>query len=296
MSPAYSDLLDAYASHLLIERRLAKATIESYKREARLFLQSLDKEIEDVDASDIEAYISKRGNGLCPRTVSRIQTSLASFFRYIQDEDIRPDNPDLLVMKTKVSRPMIKAMDYDDVDKLLDSIKGEDPLSIRDRTLFELIYSCGLRISEAASLKLSDLDLRQASLRVIGKGDKERRVPIGQVAMERLDQYLLYSRPLLKPKCSSLFIGRRGNKLTRAEIWKRFSQIREACGVNAKVHTLRHSYATHMLRGGADLRVVQELLGHSDLRTTQIYTHVDNDDLKREFLKHHPLSKERKDD
>ena len=183
-------------------------------------------------------------------------------------------------------------LSVEQVDSILDAIDTTEPLGVRDRALFELIYSCGLRISEAATLQVSNLHLKERLLIVRGKGDKERMVPFGLSAKERLEQYLMEVRPALVGSkiVSEVFVNYKGEPMSRKGIWKNFKALEVKAGVHAKVHTLRHSFATHLLAGGMDLRSVQELLGHSDLATTTIYTHVDDKQLReghKEFFPGH---------
>ncbi len=206
---------------------------------------------------------------------------------------MRLDNPfeTIDMPKTKVTIP--ESVPYEAVVEILKVIdeRGDEPLALRDKALFELIYSCGLRVSEACSLTLSDYREGEQLLRVIGKGDKERLVPVGAYAREALGYYLEEVRPsLLNPASQEkhLFLGRRGKPLGRAQVWKRFKAYSTEANVEAKVHTLRHSFASHLLRGGADLRIIQELLGHSDIKTTQIYTHSETEDLLQAYRQYHP--------
>jgi integrase/recombinase XerD len=177
------------------------------------------------------------------------------------------------------------------VDKLLDTIDTRTPVGVRDRALFEVIYSCGLRISEAVDLTMERLYLREGLIRVIGKGGKDRLVPAGDAAVRWLNSYIADARPKLTKAGktdSAVFLNHLGTRLSRKGMWKRFRDLCAQAGIEAKVHTLRHSYATHLLNGGADLRAVQELLGHSDISTTQIYTHIDRDDLRTYHAEFHP--------
>ena len=198
----------------------------------------------------------------------------------------------MLLERPKASRALPKVISVEQVDTLLDAIDTSTPLGIRDRALFELIYSCGLRISEAASLLVSNLHLKERLIIVHGKGDKERMVPFGLSAKERLEQYIYEARPLLVGSkiVPEVFVNYKGEPMSRKGIWKNFKALEAKTGVHAKVHTLRHSFATHLLAGGMDLRSVQELLGHSDLATTTIYTHVDDKQLReghKEFFPGH---------
>lgn len=289
-------LIEDFKDYLVVERRVGQATVAVYSAEVGRYLRFLTKEsiaLELVDVNQIGRYLIDRSTDshLSPRTLARNISALRSFHRFIADSDIREDNPvDLIDMpKIPVKLPMSVSLDV--IDDLLGVIDTQTPLGIRDRALFELTYSSGLRVSEVCSLQLADFHFKEHSIRVIGKGDKERLVPVGEYALDAVRHYLEVARPLLLGAHiheRALFIGRRGKPLTRALVWKRFKQYCEFADIDAKVHTLRHSFASHLLRGGADLRSVQELLGHSDIRTTQIYTHTDTEDLLQSYRKFHP--------
>ena len=237
-------------------------------------------------------YLSeKQLSGIDQRTISKMLSCLRGFFDYLVVERIREDNPTRVIDAPKIPIRVPGVLTVEDVDLFLDSIDSSTPLGLRDRALFELIYSCGLRISEAVDLTTHSLFPKEGLLRVVGKGNKERLVPLEGAALLWLERYLKESRPrLLKPgiPCRYLFINHRGKGISRKGIWKRFKEITDRAGVDAKVHTLRHSFATHLLQGGADLRAVQELLGHADISTTQIYTHLEKEYLKALHGRYHP--------
>lgn len=291
-------LLEDYYDYLIVERRVAKTTAESYVHLARVHLEYVDTHQLSCDTVKIEhiaSFIADRAENLelSRRTQAKNISALRSFYRFLCDSGVRDDNPVKLLDAPKIPLTIPKAVSYDAVDMFLESIDGlDDPiLAIRDRALFELIYSCGLRVSEVCSLRVEDVRRQEKVVRIIGKGDKERVVPIGDISIEKLDEYIRDARSVLAGNHiheKTLFLGRRGVKLTRALVWKRFKQYCAKIDLDAKVHTLRHSFATHLLRGGADLRSVQELLGHSDIRTTQIYTHTTTDDLRTAFDQFHP--------
>lgn len=293
-----TDLITSYTEYLYVERRLSKPTISCYKHEIVLFLTFLREhklEVEQVKEPIITSYLASRDN-VSSRTTSRIITILKSFYSFLLSQKIAFSNPLELVGQIKVHKALPSVMQTDEVDKVLSCIDTSNDLGLRDLALYEMIYSCGLRISEAINLKISDYDKSQQLLKIIGKGDKQRYVLVGTNLRSYLDVYLNQVRPKLvyhNPRQKILFVGRRGDSLTRAAVWKRFKELCALAGVEAKVHTLRHSFATHLLQGGADLRIVQELLGHSDIRTTQIYTHLDTSQLQNEFDKHHPDSKKK---
>jgi integrase/recombinase XerD len=284
-----SQLIDDYRDYLVFQRRLSPATVAVYAAEIRLFLSSLGEShvpVEEVSVLQVESYLSRsrRQRNLTARTMARNLSSLRSFFVYLQTEGIREDNPVELLDSPRIGTRFPEVATVEEIDRLFESIDLSDPLGLRDRALFELIYSCGLRISEACDLQVGDWN--PSFLRVVGKRDKMRQVPVGEIARDYVEAYLEQVRPsLVKAALSekALFVGRYGHKLTRQAVFKRFEQYCDRVGLHAKVHTLRHSFATHLLQGGADLRSVQELLGHSDIKTTQIYTHVRTEDLRKAY-------------
>lgn len=298
MTGVDSSLLEDYKDYLYIERRVSAATVDVYAAEAQrylLYLQEKGATIDTVQSTMIMEFLVYRSvhDHVAQHTQSRNISALRSFHLFLMDSEIRADNPvDLLEMpKTPLVLPT--SVSSNAIDDLLAAIDVSDPsgLGIRDRALFELTYSCGLRVSEVCSLQMADYQDTERVLHVIGKGNKERWVPVGDYAAEALQAYIVDVRPKLMGAHiheKTLFLGRRGKPLTRALVWKRFKEYCAIASVDAKVHTLRHSFASHLLRGGADLRTVQELLGHSDIRTTQIYTHSDTEDLLQSYRKFHP--------
>ena len=214
---------------------------------------------------------------------------LRSFFSYLQNERVRSDDPTELLPRNKTPKRLPQTIDTDAVSRILEAIDTTTDIGFRDRTMFELIYSCGLRVSECANLRVGRYYSLERRLVVLGKGSKERMIPVGDVAAGYLETYISSVRPRMLGKTRSqiMFISQQQKPITRQEIWERLKKYAEAAGVDSKVHTLRHSFATHLLQNGADLRSVQELLGHSDIRTTEIYTHVDTDDIFKAFEKAH---------
>jgi integrase/recombinase XerD len=257
--------------------------------EARHFLEWLDAEglkPESADSADLARYLDRRRtvDRLDSRSTAKAISALRSFFRFMVDESLRKDNPASILEMPRRSFHLPELLSRDAVERILDAVDSETLLGLRDRTIFELIYSAGLRISEAVSLNLRDLDMSSSAssggggiARVRGKGSKERLVVFGSAAAFWLRRYLEEGRPKLTGRIHSpaLFIGRSGKRLSRKGIWKNYSKYAALAGASSRLHSLRHSFATELLAGGADLRSVQELLGHSDLTTTQIYTHVD---------------------
>jgi integrase/recombinase XerD len=258
--------------------------------EVRRFLDWLTAEglkLELVDSSGLSRYLDRRRriDRIDSRSTAKAISALRSFFRFTMDESIRIDNPASVLEMPRQPLRLPEVLSRETVERLLNVVNSETPLGLRDRTIFELIYSAGLRVSEAVSLDLRDLDLSEPGsgasgggvARVKGKGNKERLVVFGDVASFWLRRYLRESRPtLVKHQHSrALFVGRSGKRLSRKGIWKNYARFTSLAGTSSHLHALRHSFATELLSGGADLRSVQELLGHSDLATTQIYTHVD---------------------
>jgi integrase/recombinase XerD len=262
--------------------------------EIRGFLDWLGKEGLDAaaaGASSLVRYLEYRRTveGIDPRSAAKAISALRSFFRFLCDERIREDNPAALLEKPRRPLRLPETLPRDSVEEILASVGTDNPRGIRDRTIYELIYSAGLRISETVSLNLKDLDLSSFTAKVRGKGNKERLAVFGAAAADWLKSYLAEARPLLAKsrKGPALFITGSGRRLSRKGIWKNYRRLTLSLGTGSRLHSLRHSFATELLAGGADLRSVQELLGHSDITTTQIYTHVDSSLLReshRKFL------------
>jgi len=277
------DLLVRFCSRLVAIERRSLLTRECYRLEIRRFLDFLETEqkpLERVDAVFLSAYLTMRRNNdkIDPRTAAKAVSALRSFFRFAMDEGLVKDNPAFLLESPRRKARLPEVMDREVVEGLLAKIDTSTPLGMRDRCLFELIYSAGLRVSEAAGLNIRDVDISGGTAKVKGKGNKERITLFGTEAAEKLTEYLREARPKLAGKANkshALFIGRNGKRLSRKGIWKNYAKSAAIAGTSSHLHTLRHSFATGLLKGGADLRTVQELLGHADLSTTQIYTHVD---------------------
>lgn len=276
-----SILVRRFQAYLLSTRRRSILTADVYIREIEMletFLLKYGKTPLDASGEDLLTYLVYRSqSGLQRTTMARIVASIHSFYRFCLNEKLRTDDPSIQIRTPRQDRNLPDVLAPESVEYVLDSIDISTPNGLRDRALFELIYSCGLRISEAAGLTFQQLYLEEKLLRVLGKRHKERLVPFGDEALYWLKKYLAEARPLLEKngKSDFVFLNQEGRGISRKGIWKRFSQIRTKSGIKAKVHTFRHSFATHLLAGGADLRTVQELLGHTDIATTQIYTHID---------------------
>lgn len=284
-----------FYSDLRSVERLSENTAKTYEESVGIFLRWLEKEeikLADVSTKELIFFFTWRKTEMnCDSlTVAKDISALRSFGSYLVRQKIWPENTAALLERPKAVHALPKVLSVEEVDKLLDAIDVSTPLGVRDRALFELIYSCGLRISEASSLKMDNVHLKERILIVHGKGDKERMVPFGIPAQERLRKYLSDVRPLLAKdrNVPEVFLNYSGKPLSRKGIWKNFQKLEVKSGVTSKIHTLRHSFATHLLAGGMDLRSVQELLGHADLATTTIYTHVENTQLKEAHEKYFP--------
>jgi len=287
-------LISIYSDYLTAELRLSPSTVAVYVLEARLFLsyafeQQLELESTNV-GNLIEYLVHRQLEGISKKTAAKAVSALRAFFTFAQRQRLIPDNPSVHLELPRSSRRIPEVYTVEQVEAILKAIDTSTAAGIRDRCLFELIYSCGLRVSETVSLTLERIYLEASMLRVVGKGSKERLVPVGEQALHWMRRYLEEGRPaLLKGKKErALFINRSGKRLSRKGMWKRFKEILARAGVEGKIHTLRHSFATHLLQGGADLRAVQALLGHADIGTTQIYTHVDESQLHRQHRHYHP--------
>jgi integrase/recombinase XerD len=282
-----------------MERR-AILTRDCYRFEIRRFLDFLETEgilLCDTDADILSAYLSKRRNEdkIESASAARVISALRSFFRFLVDEKLVNENYASILESPRRRSRLPEVMDSKTIEMLLNIVKSDTITGCRDRCMFELIFSAGLRVSEASGLNIRDIDLKSGTARVTGKGNKERFVLFGKEAAAQLKQYLNQSRPKLEEgkanKSPALFIGKSGKRLSRKSIWKNYAKYAGIAGTSSRLHTLRHSFATELLTGGADLRSVQELLGHADLSTTQIYTHVNNGMLRENHRRYLPRLK-----
>ncbi len=280
------DLLDQFYADIILVNRMSEMTAQTYRISAQEFLEWLVQEkikLREVTVQNLVYFLMKRKTqGNAELTLAKDISALRAFGEYLVRKNYWHENLALLLDRPKAGRHLPKVLSVEQTDELLSSIDTSEPLGVRDDALFELIYSCGLRISEACGLLVSNVHFEEHLILVHGKGDKERLVPFGEVAAKKLQKYMSEVRPeLVKGRnISEVFVNYKGEPISRKGVWKRFQQMEALSGVKAKVHTLRHSFATHLLAGGADLRSVQELLGHSDLSTTTIYTHVTDTQLE----------------
>ncbi len=279
---------------MLLVERLSKESAETYRYEAEIFLHWLKAskiKLADVTVQNLVYFLAwRKTTDHAPLTLSKDISSLRAFGSYAERMGIWPENLALLIERPKASRSLPRVLSVNQVEKILSAIDSSTMVGKRDSALFELIYSCGLRISEACGLLMENLHMNEQLILVHGKGDKERIVPFGETARRKLEEYLFEARPALVGQkiVPEVFVNYRGEAISRKGVWKKFKELNILAGIDAKVHTLRHSFATHLIAGGADLRSVQELLGHSDLATTQIYTHVDDKELSSYHQKYFP--------
>jgi len=295
-------MLKHFAGYVLLEKGLSENSVAAYTSDMRFFITYLhDNSIDnfqDVARNDILNFLEESSdNGLESASLARRLVSIKLFFKYLYQEKIISTDITDVMNSPKLWRILPDFLSLDEVAKLLNvySNKSKDLLIFRNRTILEVMYACGLRVSETVNLRLNDLKLEEGIIRVMGKGEKERLVPIGKTAEKILLKYLDKVRPkLLKENLdeSIIFLSNNGNPLDRERVWGIIKTASKLAGINKNIHphTLRHSFASHLLANGADLRVIQEMLGHSDISTTQIYTHVDNSRLKSVLKQFHPRS------
>jgi integrase/recombinase XerD len=290
-------LLDRFCDHLWLEDGLAQLTLTAYRRDLAGFGNWLrlarGRELDAAVAGDIEAWLAGRfADQTKPRSAARYTSSLKRFYRYLLREKLIAADPTLNLDSPKLPRSLPKSLTEADVERLLASAASDAPLDLRDRAMLETLYATGLRVSELVGLKLTAINLGDGVLRVTGKGNKDRLVPLGEEAVEWLRRYLAEARPALMEKnlSDAVFVTARGDGMTRQAFWYLIKRRARSAGIERPLspHTLRHAFATHLLNHGADLRVVQMLLGHSDISTTQIYTHVARERLKQLHAQHHP--------
>jgi integrase/recombinase XerD len=292
-------MIAAFLTHARVEKGLSPNTTSAYRRDLVKFDEfakkrklSLETVTSDVLVDFLAALYRQK---LESRTVARHLVTLRNFFRYAQVQDLIKVDPSLNLESPKIRRTLPGYLRLEEVERLLNQPDDKTPLGLRDRAMLEVLYYTGLRVSELINLRVMDLDTAVGCVRCIGKGDKERIVPIGKKALALVDRYLRDARPKLVGKgkqalATTLFINRRGSPLSRVGVWKILSAYGRQAGlrVGSTPHMLRHSFATHLLERGADLRSVQLMLGHSDISTTQIYTHVVEERLKQIYKAHHP--------
>ena len=271
---------------------MSQNTVASYCSDVARFLSFYEGDIASVDNSDVEAFLATC-DGLSKRSQARMLSALRSFCKWLVEEGMIKDNPCDKVDAPKLGVYLPDVLSVDDVFSIINVVDTSSWIGLRDRALLEVLYGCGLRVSEAVGLKVASLFLDEGFVRVIGKGDKERLVPIGEAASDALVKYL-EARPAEFSVTDHVFVNRSGNPLSRVSAFKTVKAVAALAGVlkNISPHTFRHSFATHLIENGADIRLVQEMLGHESVSTTEIYTHIDSTTWHSEILDHHPRNKD----
>ena len=296
-----SKQIDSFIDHLWLEDGLSKNTLESYRADLSQFnvwldlqKKSLQQKTQLLDASqaDIQQYLAVKFPQSKPRSISRLIASMRRFYRYALRENLIQTDPTLQIESPKLPRSLPKSLNEQEVEDLLNTPNVNEAIGLRDRAMLELLYASGLRVSELVTVKVNEVSTQDGVVRVTGKGNKTRLVPMGEEAADWIDKYLKQARPeiLQKRLCDAMFVTARASAMTRQAFWYLIKRYALLAGITKHIspHVLRHAFATHLLNHGADLRVVQMLLGHADISTTQIYTHVARERLKQLHSVHHP--------
>jgi len=292
MQEKFTRYLENFRLYLLAERGLAKNSVEAYIRDIIQFFEYTDKDPVKTETGDISRFLySLKKSRLRPRSIARKLSSIRVFYKFLFSEGYIDHDPSELIETPSIPVYIPVVLEVYEIEKIIDAVDTSEPLGLRDLACIETLYGCGLRISELLSLRMEDVFLEDGFIRVIGKGGKERLVPLGGRAKKAILDYLEKGRPFFeKTKNPLLFLSKRGKKISRMGFWKRLRKYVDMAGIKKHVtpHTFRHSFATHLLEGGADLRAVQLMLGHSDISTTQIYTHLSREYLKEIVRSFHP--------
>ncbi len=289
-------LIAEFLNYLRVEKRLAVNTVSAYARDLRryaAFLGKRGRRVVETTRLDVQEYLAVLYRAkLDSRSIARHLVTLRGFYRQLLIDGVLSEDPTLNLQSPRTWKTLPKCLSAEEVDKLLNAPDASAPEGLRDRAMLELLYSTGLRVSELVTLRAGDLHEEMGYVQVTGKGNKQRLVPVGKPALSAVEEYRRRARPLLLGHRASpfLFVSRRGTRLTRQGFWKALDARARQAGFGKRLspHMLRHSFATHLLSGGADLRSVQQMLGHADISTTQIYTHVVSEQLRHVFLRHHP--------
>lgn len=291
-----SEIIDDYRQYLLLERNLSSNTLESYLNDLQHLLEYSDEcgtPVPEMTYQVLEQFLAYLADlGLGQRSMSRVVSGVKSFYRFLEIEEIVPDNPTLLLETPSIGRTLPEVLTVEEVDAILGAIDTSTPNGVRDAALLELLYSCGLRVSEACGITFSQLFLDEGYVRVIGKGSKERLVPMSPTCVIRIEDYLPI-RHEITPKpgyADYLFISRNRVAISRQMVFLTIKKLAVEAGITKEIspHTFRHSFATHLLEGGANLQAIQDMLGHASISTTELYTHIDRSRLREEILQHHP--------
>jgi len=298
LSPQDLAELDTFIDHLWLEDGLSKNTLESYRLDLTsfaLWLMPQNKQLLTVGQADIQQYLAVKFPQSQPRSISRLIASMRRFYRYLMRDNKISLDPTIQIQSPKLPRSLPKSLNEEDVIALLNAPNIAEPTGLRDKAMLELLYACGLRVSELVGIKVTEVSLSDGVVRITGKGSKTRLVPMGEEAVDWITRYLSDARSAILQKrlCDALFVTNRGEAMTRQAFWYLIKRYALLAGITKHMspHVLRHAFATHLLNHGADLRVVQMLLGHSDISTTQIYTHVARERLKKLHEEHHPRGK-----
>ena len=295
--------INGFRSYLQLERGLSINTIQAYIHDADLLFSFLSEKkysanVSDISQDDLVEFISYINNlQLGANTQARVLSGIKAFFNYLMIEKIIDRNPSELIESPRLGRKLPEVLNIEDVSRIIDTIDLSEPHGERNKAILETLYGCGLRVSEVIDLKISDLHFREGIISVTGKGDKQRLIPIGESALKQINTYKDQVRIHLAPEKKSediLFLNRNGRKMSRQMVFLIVKKQVEKAGIkkNISPHTFRHSFATHLVQNGADLRAVQDLLGHASITTTEIYTHLDSDDLRKAILDFHPRSRQ----
>ena len=292
MEDKTAQMLDDYAYYLGVERALSPNTVSAYCSDVASFLASeFGCDPRSTSSAQVSDYLLSCASEISKRSQARLLSSLSSFFDWLVKEGERKDNPCDCVDAPKLGRYIPTVLSVDEVNAIIDSVDTSSPNGLRDRAILEILYGCGLRVSEASALCISQVFMEQGFVRVVGKGDKERLVPMSDSALDAFAQWLAVRPVPDGPKNSDIaFLNRYGRQLSRVSIFKMIKKQAMLAGVNKEIspHTFRHSFATHLVENGADLRAVQEMLGHESILTTEIYTHIDTATWQAAILEHHP--------
>ena len=288
-----SRILEDFRNYLRIERGMSPNTVASYARDVQGLLEAYEGYLPaDIGTAEVEQYLSKRiEKGISKRSQARLLSSLRSFFNWCIEEGDLKDNPCDRIDAPKLGKYLPAVLSVEEVDAIISSVDLKAPHGLRDRAILEVLYGCGLRVSECTGLLISHVHLEEGYVDVIGKGDKQRIVPLGEMAAEAVGNYLsVRPEPAARAFEDVLFLSRSGRPLSRVTVFNLVKERAMAVGIHKEIspHTFRHSFATHLIEGGADLRVVQEMLGHESILTTEIYTHVDSSTWQAAVLAHHP--------
>lgn len=286
----YRNILEDYFRYLRIERAMSPNTASAYRSDVAFFLDSAGVPPDRITPDDIIAYLATR-TGYSKRSQARLLSALKSFFNYLAAERMIKENPCDMVDAPKIGRYLPEVLSVEEVEKIMDSVPLSDVAGLRDRAVLEVLYGCGLRVSEVVGLKISDVFVKEKFVRVVGKGDKQRLVPIDGIALDFVGRYLeVRPEPYDRESEDILFLNRSGRKLSRVSVFKMVKRQALIAGIGKEIspHTFRHSFATHLIENGADLRAVQEMLGHESILTTEIYTHIESSVWQNTVLAHHP--------